>query len=199
MNVPLSYQISEYDCGPTSVMNAVSFLFDRKKIHPDIITGIYRYCLDGFNYRGASGVTGTSGDSLRFLAAWFNHYGEQRKFPVRCEYIEEEKVHFRRGSAVVKCIRKGGCAVLLCWLGCGHYVLLTRLDEENGLAYLFDPYYVDEPLRRKDITPVEDHPMEYNRIVPLSRLEDPGRDYYNLGEESIRECLLFEKTGESYG
>lgn len=31
MKSPLRYQISDYDCGPTSMLNAVSFLFEREQ------------------------------------------------------------------------------------------------------------------------------------------------------------------------
>ena len=40
MKNPLHYQLSEYDCGPTSVLNAVSFLFDREQIPPKILQKI---------------------------------------------------------------------------------------------------------------------------------------------------------------
>lgn len=36
MNNPLRYQITEYDCGPTSVLNGISALFPREVIPPDI-------------------------------------------------------------------------------------------------------------------------------------------------------------------
>ena len=34
MKIPLRYQMSEYDCGPTALLNAMSFLFDRAEIPP---------------------------------------------------------------------------------------------------------------------------------------------------------------------
>ena len=37
MKNPLHYQISECDCGPTSMLNAVSYLFEREEIPPEII------------------------------------------------------------------------------------------------------------------------------------------------------------------
>ena len=37
MKSPLRYQISDYDCGPTSMLNAVSFLFEREQIPPELI------------------------------------------------------------------------------------------------------------------------------------------------------------------
>lgn len=36
MKNPLNYQMSEYDCGPASMSNAISFLFKREEISPDI-------------------------------------------------------------------------------------------------------------------------------------------------------------------
>lgn len=30
MKNPLRYQMSEYDCGPTSMLNAISYLFERE-------------------------------------------------------------------------------------------------------------------------------------------------------------------------
>ncbi len=46
MENPLRHQMTEYDCGPTSMLNAVSFLFPRKEIPPEIIRSIMLYCLD---------------------------------------------------------------------------------------------------------------------------------------------------------
>ena len=37
MKNPLHYQLSEYDCGPTSMLNAMSFLFSREEIPPEIV------------------------------------------------------------------------------------------------------------------------------------------------------------------
>ena len=34
MKNPLRYQLSEYDCGPTSMLNALAFLFEREDIPP---------------------------------------------------------------------------------------------------------------------------------------------------------------------
>lgn len=51
MKVPFSYQKTEFDCGPTSLTNALSFLFDREEIPPEMIRRIMAYCLDGFDGR----------------------------------------------------------------------------------------------------------------------------------------------------
>ena len=43
---PLHYQLSEYDCGPTAMLDAISYLFPREEIPPEIIRNIMLYCLD---------------------------------------------------------------------------------------------------------------------------------------------------------
>ena len=53
MKNPLNYQMTEYDCGPTSMANAVSFLFKREEISPDIPKYIMQYCMDAY-----AGLTG---------------------------------------------------------------------------------------------------------------------------------------------
>lgn len=46
---PLHYQLSEYDCGPTAMLDAISYLFPREEIPPEIIRNIMLYCLDCYN------------------------------------------------------------------------------------------------------------------------------------------------------
>ena len=46
MKNPLRYQLSEYDCGPTSMLNALAFLFEREDIrrgcpqHHAVLSGL---------------------------------------------------------------------------------------------------------------------------------------------------------------
>ena len=40
MKNPLHYQLSEYDCGPTSMMNAIAYLFEREETPPEAIAFI---------------------------------------------------------------------------------------------------------------------------------------------------------------
>ena len=46
MKNPLHYQLSEYDCGPTSMMNALAYLFEREEIPPEAVRNTMLYCLD---------------------------------------------------------------------------------------------------------------------------------------------------------
>ena len=43
MKNPLRYQLSEYDCGPTSMLNALAFLFEREDIPPEAVRNIMLY------------------------------------------------------------------------------------------------------------------------------------------------------------
>ena len=40
MKTPLHYQMTEYDCGPITVMNAIIYLFEREQIPPDLILSL---------------------------------------------------------------------------------------------------------------------------------------------------------------
>ena len=60
MKNPLHYQISEYDCGPTSMLNAIIYLFDRDEIPPEVIRNTMLYCLDCYSKEGIPGKRGTS-------------------------------------------------------------------------------------------------------------------------------------------
>ena len=42
----LNYQSTEYDCGPTTILNAIRFLFNRQEIPPALVKGIWLYCND---------------------------------------------------------------------------------------------------------------------------------------------------------
>ncbi|MSR90321.1 hypothetical protein [Inconstantimicrobium porci] len=52
MKNKLIYQRSEFDCGTTSMINAISYLFDREEIKPEIIKAIYNYTLDEYDQNG---------------------------------------------------------------------------------------------------------------------------------------------------
>ena len=65
---PLHYQLSEYDCGPTAMLDAISYLFPREEIPPEIIRNIMLYCLDCYNMEGRPGKSGTSHMAMMFLS-----------------------------------------------------------------------------------------------------------------------------------
>lgn len=73
MKNPLHYQLSEYDCGPTAMLDAISYLFDREEILPEIIRNVMLYCLDCYGSEGDSGKKrhfASSHDVSEQLAQW---------------------------------------------------------------------------------------------------------------------------------
>lgn len=188
MKIPLRYQMSEFDCGPTSLLNAISYLFEEEEICPDIIRSIMLYCLDGFGPDGLSGKTGTSATAMMFLSNWLTNYGKTGRLPVSSQYFSGKDVHFNEGSAILEGLRAGGVAVQRLYLEVGHYVLLTGLDGDKVLA--FDPYYEESPFDDPEVQIVTDHPTAYNRIIPMRVLESEGQADYNLGAVELREAVL---------
>ena len=188
MKNPLHYQLSEYDCGPTSVLNAISFLFEREVIPPDIIRNIMLYCLDCYGPGGAFGKMGTSRTAMMFLSNWLDGFGRACALPVSSSYVSGKSVYIGRDSLIVDALKRGGVAVVRLYYDVEHYVLLT--GEQDGNLLMFDPYYTEEPFPQKDIILTTDYPFTYNRIVPASYFNSETHEIYALGESEAREAVL---------
>lgn len=194
MQNPLSYQTSEYDCGPTAVLNAIRYLFRREDIPPAIIKAINHYTLDGVNENGETGKTGTSAMAMQFLSHWFNQYGKQMNFPIRSDFYSGEDVWLEPGCRLYDCLAKGGAAVLRLWYGCGHYVTITGMEE--GYLLMFDPYYRVEEFTVDGIEAVTDQPCRYNRKVSMERMMQCKKRAYALHKLEKRELMLIYNTSE---
>ncbi len=188
MKNPLSYQLTEYDCGPTTMLNAMNFLFEREEIPPDVIKFIMLYCLDAYNEAGEACKSGTTCMAMRFLASWLNHYGEVKKWPIHCEVIDGEDVHLSQNSKIAHCLQLGGVVVARVMLECWHYVLFTGMD--NKQVFLFDPYYREIPFSEEGIKIIYDAPKRMNRKVTYEILNSEGTGDYAMGKTDIRECVL---------
>lgn len=188
MKNPLRYQISEYDCGPTSMLNAVSYLFDRSEISPEIIRNIMLYCLDCYNAEGILGKCGTSTAAMMFLSNWLCGLGKNRRLDISSRYLSGKNVYLGRDSRINDALRRGGVAVVRLYYDVEHYVLLT--GERDGNLLMFDPYYWDQPYEQADILMVEDHPCAYNRIVPERYFNRESTEIYALGPCEGREAVL---------
>ena len=185
MDNPLRYQMTEYDCGPTSMLNAVSYLFRRDEIPPELTRNIMLYCLDCFGEDGSTGRRGTSRMAMMFLSNWLNGYGESR-------YLSGREVNFSQNGPLRDALRRGGAAVVRLDLEGWHYVLLTRV--EGGDVYLFDPYYHEGPFDNAELRVTDEHPCSYNRIVPVHYFEREEISVYSLGPFDTREAILLFNT-----
>jgi len=192
MYIPLQYQVSEYDCVPTSFINAVSWLFERNEIPPMVIRYIYMYSLDTVGKDARLGSAGTSKYAVRLLGSWLDSY-KFKKFSVRTEFLGGEEVHFAESSKILTCLEEDGVALCKVFLDRreDHYLLLIRCEED--WVFCFDPYY------RKSIRGLSNrvHMLKMNDIrspnlkIRLHWLEreNPG-DRFCLGIVQTRESLL---------
>ncbi len=195
MKNPLSYQSTEYDCGPTTLLNAINFLFQREEIYPDVVKAITQYTLDCYNTKGEAYKQGTTQMAMGFLASWLNHFGKVKDWPIYCEQVLGRFVHIKKDNGIYQCLREGGVVVARVILGGWHYVLLTGIDDEY--VYLFDPYYRKRDFMQEGIHIISDQPTRYNRKVKWEYLNDEGKGSYAFGTLSKRDCLLmYRKTAK---
>ena len=188
MKNPLHYQLSEYDCGPTSMLNAVSYLFERDEIPPDVIHNIMTYCLDSYGSDGSFGKNGTSRFAMMFLSNWLNSFGATGHFPISSQYLSGEAVNFRSDSKLRDALCRGGAAVVRVDFDVWHYVLLTGIRDDQ--VFFFDPYYREEPFQGEQIQMIFDHPTAYNRIAPTSYFDRDVLEIYAFGPVDTREAVL---------
>lgn len=188
MKNPLHYQLSEYDCGPTSMLNAMSYLFEREELPPEIIRNIMLYSLDCYGADGASGKSGTSCMAMMFLANWLSGVGQAGLLPVSARHLTGGEVHLGASGLLRDALRRGGAAVVRLEMEGEHYVLLTGIEDDG--VFLFDPYYRTEVFPERSIRLVRDRPFTYNRIVPAACFEGPAGSLYSLGAREGREAVI---------
>ena len=189
----LNYQSSEYDCGPTSMTNAIRYLFDREEIAPGVLKHIWVMGNDTFCDEGQIGKHGTSKASMRYMAAWLNAFGKGCKFPIHAEFLELEDAVVLPGTRTWQCLEEGGCAVMRCFSGgYGHYVLLTRILSDHEIGF-FDPYEEEPEFEGEGRRVIEGQPRVMNRAAYTEIINGADESDYAMGKPEIRELLLLWK------
>lgn len=193
MKIPLRYQITEYDCGPTSIINAITCLFEREEIPPTLIYNIMKYTLDEFDTLGEENKGGTYTLAVKLLAHWINLYAKTKNFNINCDVLENEDVDINNAK-VRECIDNNGVIVARVWQTCEHYVIITKIDDKY--AYLFDPYYTEIGTYDNDseVEIIKYRKLEYNRKVSLNRMMSDAKEDYSLVKNENKELLLLAKT-----
>ncbi|NLT15173.1 MAG: peptidase C39 [Clostridiales bacterium] len=188
MKNPLSYQTTEFDCGPTTLLNAISYLFRREDIPPDVVKHIMLYTLDAYNGKGEFGKNGTSRMAMIFLVSWLNQFGKVKKFPIHGEVLNSEEVFIGQTSKINVALQQGGAVVVRLRNEGWHYVLLTGDDQSN--ICLFDPYFRKMPYGIEGVELITDEPFRMNRRVSYGILNQEGLSLYNLGPFDTREAII---------
>lgn len=196
MKSPLNYQVTRYDCGKTSFINALAYLYEREEIPPQVTD--YALRVTGDCNLGVKGyMRGTSSYALAFMAAWCNDYLAKAGFPIRCQALRDDEVSVQDGATLLRGIESGAVAVCGCYIGVDHYVLITGVDGDDVL--IFDPYYDTWPPQNFDVPDegvvwVDDHPFSHNRRISKSVLEDRDGKGYSLFAKSGRDAVLIWRT-----
>ena len=185
---PLTYQITEYDCGTTCVLNAIKYLFNREEIAPQMYKKILEETLDK-SFNNEIGKGGTTNLSLRNLCNELYVRGN-KNVDISSKELSQDNVSIYN-KELVKEINDGRVAILEVYQNVPHYVLLTKLDE--NFAYIFDPYYL--PINYYDnddfVEIIKDKSFEYNRKVKKERLDsNTSLDFALLQGERAQIIIL---------
>jgi len=191
MKNPLSFQTTSYDCAPTSLINAISYLYEREDIPVGLIKGIYNYSLDCFDEDGNIGHGGTSREAISLIVNWLNEISSSYNFKIKCHKLEASGVLF---SKIKNALDKDGVALIRTWQGSlEHYVIITKIDEND--VYLFDPFFLPKDYYDKDeeVKMIFNQPFNYNRIITKKRFLTRKASDFALGQIKTRECVLIMK------
>ena len=192
MKSPLRYQATEYDCGPTTMTNAIMFLFEREEIPPDLIRHIGQCTLDSFDDKGHCGRFGTSGAAVRYFGSWLNELRYAGLLSIESSYVNEEDVFFGDSSLLSAALEERAVIVLHVFLhGGGHYILIT--GEANGICHAFDPYYAETDPDQEGLFAVKNHPDSHNLDISESLLNDISGKDFSMGAIKTREALIIKR------
>ncbi|MCI1984550.1 MAG: hypothetical protein LKJ47_07265 [Bifidobacteriaceae bacterium] len=177
---PLIYQATKYDCGPTTVVNALRFLYSREELDPELLTETYARTLDDFNEEGELGKYGTSHQAIRNVIRYFHAYGLGSGFPIDARAVRGEDVVMRPGAAAYDAIAHGAAGIARVWhAGHGHYILLSGVSEDGRLL-AFDPSAAADTIDDTARTEITDMPTIANRSIDPAVLNAAEADDYAL-------------------
>ena len=203
MKIPFRYQVTEYDCVPTTFINAMQYLFKRDEIPPVVIQKIMQYSLDTVNKRGELGKGGgTTGLAVQLILQWLESYQNKSFAFNKCEYLPQEQIHLRQGNKIMSCINGGGVALLSVGLdntgSLFHYLLALGIDDNDaGSIKLFDTYYRVRNFTGKDAEKLmwlgNSYGQEPNLKIMRKHLDSETYAKYSMGPTFVRECCLLER------
>ena len=202
MKIPFRYQTTDYDCVPTTFINALQYLFKRDEIPPAVIQKIMLYSFDTINKNGEYGKHGTTGLAIQLILQWLESFADDKFAFGRCEYLSKEQIHLRQGNKIMACINKGGIALLRVCAGktssMFHYLLALGVDEQdNDWLLFFDPYYRINRFTGEDSKYLEwlgdNNRQGANLRIKRERLDSYEYAKYSMASIDERECCLLER------
>jgi hypothetical protein len=135
---PLRYQSSESDCVPTTLVNGLTVLFERR-LNPKLLQLIWGLSLDREHETGTGWVCCDVLSNL--LTKWFQRAYEdeyeKKQLPFTSRIIEGDSVHLGRSNPILRCLNSGG---VVCLSTADHYYLIVGVDEDEGFL-VFDCWW----------------------------------------------------------
>ena len=201
MKAPFRQQASNIDCTPTSLINALCYLFDRKDLPPFVVHQIYKNCLD------EEAARGTSDRAVQDLAFLLRNYNEKsfKNFSVNSKIIYEDQVHLRENSKIIRCINSNGIAMLTVNSSSNIWHSILAFQIRDDWLYCYDP----KPRTKRfiDNEAVQFLPTikrhDANLKIRLDWIDKDCTDEtsqeerrYTLGCHEDRECLLLKRIQE---
>ena len=182
MKIPLRFQMTESDSGKTTLLNAISYLFEREEIDSSLIKNVYKQIVreDNILLKQES------------LCDFGKRVLNKKKYNLDLKVLSREEVNLKVIKDNMK--DKNTCIIMHLYLrGKSHYCLLTDID--NNYIYLFDPYYLDDIYfdEERMVEIIFDNPFEYNRRVNIKRFNNMTMADFALGPIEHRECLIVKK------
>ena len=193
MRLPLQYQISEYDCGPTSLRNALMYLIPREEMPQELLIMINRLSLDGYHPHGTEmrmSTFGTSDDAMMRFSDCFNVIANQHEMSLRSDVLLDDSLR-TDNSILREALSKQGAVVSKVIMEVPHYVLLTGLHASR--IQLFDPYPTDDPVPASRASVTGEHPYDYNVEVERSCMDRVDDHLWSFGPVYQRIALVFRR------
>lgn len=134
---PLNYQSTECDCVPTSYVNALVWMLERK-VHPEILKAVWTFCLDG---DGRGGTSDAREEALvHYLSAISK--AEPNRLPGQFRFVHVEGTNLGESEKLLnKCLDDGGCAIVSIWYDTTIRHVALCIGRERGNYYFFDSYW----------------------------------------------------------
>ena len=177
MKTPLLYQLSEFDCGPITLYNALKYLFNRSEISYEVIKEIMNITLD-------KKEKGTSKKAMKKAALSLKKYLPLNIFIYEGNAVTPEIIKKNNNPKTVFILRTKLC--------CEHYVLITDFKKNY---YLWDPYYLNYNIYQNNKVKIYLNKTLYNRVVLKDYFESSTSHDFTLGSLSKRQLIILKRRG----